>query len=195
LPVKLAIEKLSCIPELKNRDWLKQTHTESILINPIRDRSGKIKTRIFALILLMLSCSMLISAYRSLGREFSGIVVKRTTSPGITSTQYHLHIRPDAGTLSRNEVIAALTESDQPSHRYGVSSIVYEQAQLFEKVSKDSFSFFIVVGGESYFDQGLLWLLMGLAGNIIALIMHFQTRERRTGPRYRSEDIDIPGLE
>ncbi|PKL47686.1 MAG: hypothetical protein CVV42_12380 [Candidatus Riflebacteria bacterium HGW-Riflebacteria-2] len=167
------------------------------MINLNLNRSGKIKTRIFALILLMLSCSMLISAYRSLGREFSGVVVKRTTSPGITSTQYYLHIRPAGENLSRNEVIAALTEteSDRPSHRYGVSAIVYEQAQLFEQVSKSSFSFFIAVGGENYLDLGLLWLLMGLAGIIISIVMHFQTINRRREPKYQSEDIDIPGLE
>ncbi len=168
---------------------------ESILFKLTLNRSGKIKTRIFALILLMLSCSMLISAYRSLGREFSGIVVKRTTSPGITSTQYYLHLRTDIEKLSQHEVIAALTESDQPSHRYGVSAIVHEQAQLFESVSKKSLSFFIVVGGENYFDLGLLWLLMGLAGIAIALVMHFQTLDKRTGPKYQSEDLEIPGLE
>ncbi len=168
---------------------------ESILVKLALNRSGKIKTRIFALILLMLSCSMLISAFRSLSREFSGIVVKRSTSPGITSTQY-LYLRSDDIDLSQNDVIAALTENDQPSsQRYGVSAIVYEQAQLFEVVSKKSFSFFIVVGGESFFDQGLLWLLMGLAGIAIALVMHFQTLDKRTGPKYQSEELEIPGLE
>lgn len=168
---------------------------EEILISLTLNRSGKIKTRVFSLILLMLSCSMMISAYRSLGREFSGVVVKRTTSPGITSTQYYLHLRPDSSDISRQEVIAALTERDQPSQRYGVSAIVYEQAQLFEKVSKNSFSFFIIVGGENYFDLGLFWMLMGLAGAIIAVLMHIQTIERRTGSRYLPEDIDIPGLD
>jgi len=168
---------------------------ESILFNLSLNRSGKIKTRIFALILLMLSCSMLISAFRSVGREFSGIVVKRTTSPGIISTQYYLHLRPDSASLSQNEVIDTLTERDQPSQRYGVSAIVYEQAQLFEKVSKSSFSFFISVSGENFFDLGLLWLLMGLAGIVIAMAMHFQTLDKRVDPRYHSEDLDIPGLE
>jgi len=159
------------------------------------NRSGKIKARIFALILMMLSCSMLISAYRSLSREFSGIVVKRTTTAGMASNQYYLHLKTDVIDLSQAEVINTLTEKEQPSQRHGVSAVVYEQAQLFENVSKQSFSFFITVGGEKYFDLGLLWMLMGLAGIAISLTMHFQTRNPKTGARYQSEDIDIPGLE
>ncbi len=171
------------------------TQTEVALLKLNLNRAGKVKTRIFALVLLMLSCSMLISAYRSLGREFSGIVVKRTSSPGITSNQYYLHLRTDVKTLTRTDVIETLTEKEQPSHRYGVSVLLYEQAQLFEDVSKQSFSFFIVVGGEKFFDLGLLWMLMGIAGIVIAIIMHYQTINVKTGTIHPSEEIEIPGLE
>lgn len=138
---------------------------------------------------------MLLAACRSLSREFSGIVVKRTTTSGITSTQYYLHLKTDTQDLSQDVVINTLIEKEQPSQRYGVSAIVYEHGQLFERVSKQSFSFYINVAGESYFDLGLLWLLMGLAGIAIAMTMHFQTRNPKYGARYQSEDLDIPGLE
>lgn len=138
---------------------------------------------------------MLIAAYRSLGREFSGIVVKRTISLGITSNQYHLHLFANDGNLSREAIIAVLTDSTQLAKRYGVSAIVYEQAQLYESVSKESFSFFIDVSGEKYLDLGLYWMLLGLAGIVVAVVMHIQTLRTRPGARYMSEDIDVPGLE
>ena len=143
----------------------------------------------------MLSCSMLIAAYRSISREFSGMVVKRTTTVGVTSNQYFLHLKSDLSNLSRAEIINTLTENARSAQRFGVSAVVYEKAQLFEHVAKNSFSFFISVGGEYFFDLGLLWMLMGFGGLAISLFMHYQTMNPRTGARYQSEDIDVPGLE
>ncbi|PKL42163.1 MAG: hypothetical protein CVV41_15405 [Candidatus Riflebacteria bacterium HGW-Riflebacteria-1] len=169
--------------------------TENALSIISLNKSGKIKTRIFALVLLMLSCSMLIAAYRSISREFSGMVVKRTTTVGVTSNQYFLHLKSDLSNLSRAEIINTLTENARSAQRFGVSAVVYEKAQLFEHVAKNSFSVFISVGGENFFDLGLLWMLMGFGGLAISLFMHYQTMNPRTGARYQSEDIDVPGLE
>jgi len=138
---------------------------------------------------------MLIAAFRSLNRDFRGIVVKRTVTSGVISNQYYLHLKTDSQDLSQDVVINTLIEKEQPSHHYGVSAFVYERAQLFEIVSKRSLSFSIHVGGEKFFDLGLLWLMMSLAGIAIAITMHYQTLDTRSSPKYQSEEIDIPGLE
>jgi len=135
------------------------------------NRSGKIKTRVFALMLLMLSCGMIISAARSLGREFSGTMIRKLSTPGITSTQYHLFLLPAEVALA------------------------YAEAQELEFVEKKAYSFMIKVADSNCIDLGLFWLLMGIAGICGSVWMYLQTM--KPGPeseKYQPEELDIPGL-
>jgi len=100
------------------------------------NRSGKIKTRVFALMLLMLSCGMIISAARSLGREFSGTMIRKSSTPGITSTQYHLFLLPAEVASSSESILQALSNPDQPLQRVGVSALAYAEAQELEFIEK-----------------------------------------------------------
>lgn len=159
-------------------------------------RSGKIKTRVFALMLLMLSCGLLISATRSIGREFSGTMIRKTAIPGITSTQYHLFLLPTAVATSSESILDALTHPELPLQRVGVSALAYAEAQELEFIEKKPYSFMIEVAGSRFLDLGLFWMLMGIAGLCGAVWMYLQTL--KPGPeseKYQPEDLDVPGLD
>lgn len=162
---------------------------------PLTDsRSGKIKTRVFALVLMLFSCSILISAYRSLGREFSGAVIRKTATTGIASAHYQLHILPIGANFDPETLNKALADLDYPLQRVGVSAMVFEQAQTLETIEKKGLSFRILVGGSYFIDLGLFWLLTGLAGIAISIWMHLQTLTKIQAT-YPGEDIEIPGLD
>ncbi len=159
-------------------------------------RSGKIKTRVFALMLLMLSCGLLISAARSLGREFSGTMIRKTSTPGITSTQYHLFLLPTSVASSSESILDALAHPELPLQRVGVSALAYAEAQELEFIEKKPYSFMIEVAGSKCLDLGLFWLLMGIAGSCGAVWMYLQTM--KPGPeseKYQPEELDFPGLD
>lgn len=157
-------------------------------------RSGKVKTRVFALILMLFSCSILISAYRSLSREFIGAVIRKTATTGIASTHYQLHLLPISGNFNPETLNKALADLDYPLQRVGVSAMVFEQAQTLETVEKKSLSLRILVGGSYFLDLGLFWLLSGIAGILISIWMHLQTL-RKPQETYPGEEIEIPGLD
>ncbi len=161
-----------------------------------KDDSGKIKTRVFALLLLMLSCGMLISSFRSLGREFSGTVIRKSAIPGITSTQYHLFLLPSSETSSSESILAALQNPEIPLQRVGVSALTYTEAQELEFVSKKEYSFLISVGSSNFLDLGLFWMLMGIAGVCGSIWMYLQTKKPAPeSEKYQPEELDIPGLD
>lgn len=164
-------------------------------------RAGKIKIRIFALLLLILSCGIIISAYRSLSREFSGIVVKKVISPGFSSNNYWLYLAREPLTLNSSDTTlldALLSEQgfeiSSALHRVGVSSVVFEESSELTIVSKESMSPFINVQSGSHIDLGINWLLMGLAGIFLSIWMYRQTLKTRKNRKYESEDLEIPGL-
>jgi len=159
-------------------------------------RAGKIKTRIFALMLLLVSCSFMISSYRSLSREFSGVVIRKSALSGALSTQYQLFLLPINDELDPEILHKAFTDIDYPLQRVGVSAVAYEQAQNLESVNKKSMSFTIKVGDSQLIDLGLFWFLLGFAGILISIWMHSQTLIRKEdGQPYPGEDLEIPGLD
>ncbi len=159
------------------------------------NRSGKIKTRVFALMLLMLSCGMIISAARSLGREFSGTMIRKSSTPGITSTQYHLFLLPTEIASSSESILQALSNPDQPLQRVGVSALAYAEARELEFIEKKAYSFMIKVADSNCIDLGLFWMLMGLAGICGSIWMYLQTMKPGAGSeKYQPEELDIPGL-
>jgi hypothetical protein len=164
-------------------------------------RAGKIKIRIFALLLLILSCGIMISAYRSLSREFSGIVVKKQSSPGFSSNNYWLYLAAEPLTLNSSDttLLDSLLseqgfENSSALNRVGVSSVVYEESSELTIVKKKSMSPFINVQNSSHIDLGINWLLMSLAGIFLSIWMYRQTLKSRNNEKYESEDLEIPGL-
>lgn len=160
------------------------------------ERAGKIKTRIFALLLLLVSCSFLISSYRSLARDFSGAVIRKSAFNGALSTQYQLFLLPLNDELNPEILNKALTDINFPLQRVGVSAVVYEQAQNLENIEKKAMSFTINVGDSQFIDLGLFWFLQGFAGILISIWMHSQTLSRKEDDQpYPGEDLEIPGLD
>lgn len=159
-------------------------------------RAGKIKIRVFALLLLLVSCSFVISSYRSLGREFSGVVIRKSASSGALSTQYQLFLMPMSDELNPELLHKAFTDTTFPLQRVGVSAVVYEQAQNLENINKKSMSFTITVGDLQLIDLGLFWFLQGFAGILISIWMYSQTlAKRENGQPDSVEDLEIPGLD
>ena len=159
-------------------------------------RAGKIKTRIFAMILLILSCSMLLSAGRSLGREFSGTVIRKSQNQGIALTQYYLHIMPDSPDVTPESLIKALSDEETPLQRIGVSSVVYVESEILGRVSKNTSALNIAVNDNLFIDLGVFWMIMAIAGIAIAFWMYGQTlKPHSIADKYQPEDLDIPGLD
>lgn len=155
------------------------------------------------MLLMIISCSMLISAYRSLNRNFSGVVVKKFTSPGLSFDQYWLFLLPDSEVTTSsgsNAILNALTkgqqiESDAKLNRVGVSAVVFAEASTLSKVEKESLSPFIKIQSETYIDLGINWFLFGFAGVLLSIWMYLQTLKQPTPScKYESEDIEVPGL-
>ena len=161
----------------------------------INKRSGKIKIRVFALMLLALSTSMCISAYKSMSRSFSGIVVNKSTAAGITSDRYWLSLSPMAEIepLSPGDRITMAIQGKLQGHLIGVSEMVHEQASLMENVSKERFSPFIKVGTEKFIDLGLNWLILGIFGILGSLFMYKQTLVPLPNSP-ETEEIELPEL-
>lgn len=161
-------------------------------------RPGGIKTRVFALLLLILSCSLIISAFRSLNREFSGLVIRKTSASGIASDQYWLMLLPMTDSQTAKSVdpliLNAMSDENYPLHRVGVSSFVYEEAQHLSVISKEKFSPMIGVNDINLIDLGVNWMLMGFGGILLSLWMYWQTLNAGNR-RNEREEIDIPGLE
>ncbi|MDN5280473.1 MAG: hypothetical protein PWR01_4438 [Clostridiales bacterium] len=149
---------------------------------------------------------MLISAFRSLGREFSGIVVRKNSSQGVTSTQYWLFLIPESEieTRSGSEAIinaliddpqSNLSDTDLLYQRVGVSSVVYTEAQNLTKVEKNAFSPFISVQSRTFIDLGINWFIFGLAGILLSVWMYLQTLKRPPpSGKYEPEEIELPGF-
>jgi len=155
------------------------------------------------LLLLVLSCGTIISAYRSLSRDFSGFMVRKTSSSGAVSNQYWLFILPDSQIntdYGSAAVLNALTpdleaEIEPQLQRVGVSAIVFNDAKPLCRIEKGELSPFIKVDSQSFIDLGINWLLFGLAGILLSIWMYVQTLKKVEGnSRYESEDIELPGL-
>ncbi len=157
------------------------------------NRSGKIKSRLFALILLMLSCSLCIVALKSLGREFKGMIVQKEVGSGfIPHKRYNLHIIENYQNIERNDIIALLMDSEATTERVGVSRFAYNEAEPSLIISKKEYSPIITIGDSKFIDQGLFWLFLSILGFAISFIIYLQTvKELKDADKNRSEDLDI----
>lgn len=140
----------------------------------ISNKAGKIKIRIFAILLLGLSVSGLLSAYRSISREFHGIVLKKHS----TANRYWLELFPTSKDttfpLDNEQIVLALTNKITGT-RVGVSSVVYKQIRSADTVSKLRFSQYVTIDDERYIDLGVMWFIYSVIGIIISFLMYKQT--------------------
>ena len=143
-------------------------------------KSGKIKIRIFAILLLGLSVSGLMSAYRSISREFHGIVLKKQA----VANRYWLTLFPTNKNsnfpLENEQIVLALTNKI-PGTRVGVSNVVYKQIRSADIVSKVRFAPYVTIGSDKYIDLGVMWFIYSIIGIIISLVMYVQTTKPISG--------------
>ncbi|MDD3001073.1 MAG: hypothetical protein PHF29_04900 [Candidatus Riflebacteria bacterium] len=159
------------------------------------NKTGFVKARVFALILLILSCSLVLSSYRSLRREFNGTLFKKESIDSFMTTDYLLYLIPVTRLSRSEEIISLLSEQKQTLHKVGVSAMVYEAANDLERIEKASFSVFIKVGDDKYFDKGLFWLIWAILGIACSFLMYFQTLKPGTNIDYDDEEIHVPGMD
>lgn len=152
---------------------------------------GRIRIQLVALLLLGIAVSMIISAAKSLSREFVGLVVDTHAEDGLRSG-YWLDLSVTAG-LSPEESSAAFVNAIrglQPTRRVGVSSMVYDYARPLHRVSKKAWSGFIYVEEERHIDLGIKWLIWGIIGLCSAIIIHGKTKDRNVIPISSLDDDD-----
>ncbi|MGM0598923.1 MAG: hypothetical protein ACQETH_03790 [Candidatus Rifleibacteriota bacterium] len=148
---------------------------------------------------MILSIGLIISAFRSLSREFNGILIKKSMSTAIVSSEYWLYLlSPEQLTImggedELTEALAIDNGSNLDLNRVGVSEIVYTQAQKLFNIKKKAFSPFILVQSQSFIDLGVNWFLFGIAGILLSMWMYRQTLKKPTpSNKYESEEIELP---
>lgn len=144
------------------------------------NRSGKIKSRIFALILLVLSCSLALVACKSLNRSFDGMIMNKEIHNGFIQNNYDLYINPDykdnsEQTISRQDIINVLDENFNDYLKVGVSYFAYEEADRLMIIKKDKGSPIIKLNENSFIDQGVFWMALSVIGAIISILIYKQT--------------------
>lgn len=140
-----------------------------------RKNSGKIKIRLFAIVLLGISISGMISSYRSISREFSGIIVNKKSDTGFLSERFWLYIIPQDKSENIPHDMNLLLEKQTPGLRVGVSGVLYQSARISYKVFKKRFSPFVFLNSERHIDLGIVWILLSMAAAIISFVMYYQT--------------------
>ena len=144
------------------------------------NRFGKIKSRIFALILLGLSCSLALVACKSLNRSFDGMIMNKEIHNGFIQNNYDLYINPDykdnaAQTISNKDIMNVLVENYNDYLKVGVSYYAYEEAERLMIIKKEKGSPIIKLNENSFIDQGVFWLALSAIGAIISIMIYKQT--------------------
>ena len=161
------------------------------------NRLGKIKARIFALVLLMLSCSLAITAFKSLNRRFDGIIIHKEVRSGFIQKNYDLYLNENYKStekieISNNDAIKILTENFDDYSKVGVSYFAFQDAEPMMSISKKQGSPLITLNGITYIDQGLFWIFISLFGVAISYAIYKQTNVKFKDSRpEESEDIEI----
>ena len=141
---------------------------------------GKIKSRIFAFILLMLSCSLALSAFKSLGRSFDGLIVYKEIKSGFIQKNYDLYIDKDYKVnenqeISNKDVINIFSLNFDDYTKVGVSYFAYEAAEKSLIIKKEKNSPLIELNGEKFIDQGVFWGILSIIGMFISYLIYKQT--------------------
>jgi len=117
----------------------------------------------------------MISSYRSISREFSGIIVNKKSNTGFLSERFWLYIIPQEQSENIPQVMDSLLEKQSPGLRVGVSGVLYQSARISYKVLKKRFSPFIFLNSDRHIDLGIVWILLSIAAAIISFVMYYQT--------------------
>ena len=140
---------------------------------PHERRAGKIRVQMVAIILLGISISFILSAYRSLSRDFDGVVINKSLDIGFSKTCWLFLVPKEVlGIASDSSEIITTLKGEKPARRVGVSGIIYDQVRLLQRVTKSSYSPFIYIEDERHLDLGIQWFLWGFFGIIAAIFAY-----------------------
>ena len=165
--------------------------------NSKRNPFGKIKTRVFALILLMLSCSLALSAIKSLGRSFDGMIMHKEIHSGFIQKNYDLYINQDYKDYKKEEIttqdiINVFVENFDYYTKVGVSYFAYEEAEKAMIITKSKGSPIFTLNGATFIDQGVFWLILSFLGVIISILIYKQTISKINNTNInRAEDEEL----
>ena len=156
-------------------------------------QTGAIKVRIFAICLLIISCSLFMSSYRSIKRKFDGWIVYKSATGQMFTTSYDLYICPEK--IQESNIIAGILNSASgkipvnDNYRIvGVSSMVYENAEYLTRIKKTKYSPLIWVNDVMFFDKGLFWFIWALIFTVVSIIMYIQTSKHKDNKLENDEE-------
>ena len=147
------------------------------------NRFGKIKSRIFAIILLGLSCSLALVAFKSLNRSFDGIIMNKEIHNGFIQNNYDLYINPNYKdnsdqTISKQDILNVFVGNYNDYFKVGVSYFAYEEADRLMVIKKEKYSPIIKLNENTFIDQGVFWLTLSIIGVIISIMIYKQTLKK-----------------
>ncbi|MBF0545719.1 MAG: hypothetical protein HQM08_14845 [Candidatus Riflebacteria bacterium] len=151
-----------------------------------RKKKGGISYNLLAIVLLTFSITLLIASYKSLRRSFSGIVIQKSQNTGIF---------PDCWLILCSEPeeyfssISFRGKTNYSGKMVGISSIAFEDCRYGSRISKESFSPFLVVDEVKYLDLGVTWGFFSLAGIIASFLIYFQKFQKKADDEEISSDF------
>ncbi|HEY9070568.1 MAG TPA: hypothetical protein VIV61_09935 [Candidatus Ozemobacteraceae bacterium] len=146
-------------------------------------RRGRIRIQLIAVLLLGIAISMMLSASRSLSREFDGLIVDKLSEEGLRSAYWlDLSTQPDSPAQDPSTIALQAMKGSLARRRVGVSGMVFDQSRLLQRARKAAWSCFIYIDEERHIDLGLKWLAWGIIGLCAAIIIHRKTRDQRLIP-------------
>lgn len=142
-------------------------------------RSGKISLQLLGSVILIISVSFLLSAWKSLGRSFDGFIVQKTIDSRFSNDYWVLLVSPPSGETRPEDVAEFLRGmgAAPAGRRVGVSGILFEEARPGQRLSKDSFSPFLFLEETRFLDMGIQWFLVGMAGFLVAGAIALQMKQ------------------
>ncbi|NLM17072.1 MAG: hypothetical protein GX221_05075 [Candidatus Riflebacteria bacterium] len=121
-----------------------------------------------SILLLLLSSALAVKAFKSVRREFSGIIVQKSEVQGFITSAYDLYVVPELPqNISSEENLFALLKIE-PS-RHGVSKIAFFRAGVGDFLQKQRWSIFVRINGERFTDNGVYWFILALVGIFVAI--------------------------
>jgi hypothetical protein len=170
---------------------------------PGNRRAGRIRARLIAIILLGFGISLLLSAERSISRQFSGFVLEKGAHQEFGQgfwlrisapvTELTVLPPPDAEGVASGPGAPWLLDPLR-SRRVGVSRFIHKHAVPMQTIQKVAYSPFIFLDGERHIDLGVQWLLWGLLSIIIAALAYRRALQSPHHPPIEEVAVEDPDL-
>ncbi|NLI78469.1 MAG: hypothetical protein GX442_18770 [Candidatus Riflebacteria bacterium] len=138
---------------------------------------------------LGLGVSLILSAWRSLGREFSGVVVEKRAEAGYSSSYWVYLVSSDflKTPVAHESLVKKMTEAGR--RRVGISRVVFGETRELQTISKAAFSPFIYLDEDRHLDLGVQWLFWGIISIAVSI---FTFRSGQKPAPEEEESMEAP---